>query len=310
MANSDSSAIVRFVQHVQAEPILETERAVIHDTVPTELMKPPKQHPLRGYLVTGAIAAVLGIGGAFYLAESGSEQAATSARAGLMGVDKAEHAKTRPAAVRHETPTDPTATPVALPLPERDSEAEAAPTAEPAPVAEASALAPTADTAAAEPAVATDDTEAAPAVAAEPAVEAAPAPPESSAADAEPAVAVAAPSEAAPAVAKTKKTKKSKAKRRSKKARKASRSKKTKKTVASAAGGKGTLMLGAKPPCRIYIDGRDTGKMTPQRGISLPAGKHKILLLNKEYKIKSRATVVIKSGKKTRVIRDLSDRIK
>ncbi len=303
MANSDSSAIVRFVEHVQAEPILETERPVIHDTVPTELMEPPKQHPLRGYLVTAAIAAVLGIGGAFYLAESGGEQAATSARAGLVGVDNAEHAKTQPAAVRHEPPTEPTAAPVALPLPERDSEAEPTPT----PAETSPAPTPVSDPTAAAPAVATGESDTDPAVSVDPAKEAAPAVQEDAAAEAEPAVAVAAPAKAAPAAPKAKK---SKAKRRSKKARKARRSKKAKKSVASASGGKGTLMLGAKPPCRIYIDGRNTGKMTPQRGISLPAGKHKILLVNKEYNIKSRATVVIKTGKKTRVIRDLSDRIK
>ena len=40
----------------------------------------------------------------------------------------------------------------------------------------------------------------------------------------------------------------------------------------------GMLSLGAKPPCRIFIDGRDTGQKTPLVDIELKAGKHRITL--------------------------------
>ena len=47
--------------------------------------------------------------------------------------------------------------------------------------------------------------------------------------------------------------------------------------------GFGMLGLGAKPPCRIFIDGRDTGQKTPQVGIKLKAGKHRVTLVNNDW---------------------------
>ena len=71
----------------------------------------------------------------------------------------------------------------------------------------------------------------------------------------------------------------------------------------------GTLMLGSKPPCKIYIDGRNTGKTTPQRDLRLAPGKHKVTLRNAEHRIKLTFTVRIKPGQKLRIIKDLSDRL-
>ncbi|HUS66341.1 MAG TPA: protein kinase [Kofleriaceae bacterium] len=75
------------------------------------------------------------------------------------------------------------------------------------------------------------------------------------------------------------------------------------------AGGEGTLGLGAKPPCRIFIDGRDTGMKTPQPSISLKAGKHRITLINDEFGIKESFVVRIKAGETTKAIKDLTSRI-
>lgn len=72
----------------------------------------------------------------------------------------------------------------------------------------------------------------------------------------------------------------------------------------------GTLMLGSKPPCRILIDGKDTGKTTPQRNLTLPAGKHRITLVNREYGIQETFEVEIDAGKTARVLKDMSTRIK
>jgi hypothetical protein len=74
-------------------------------------------------------------------------------------------------------------------------------------------------------------------------------------------------------------------------------------------GGEGILSLGAKPPCDIYIDGKDTGLKTPQREIKLAAGHHKVTLMNNEFSIKESFGVDIKAGAPTKVVKDFSDRI-
>ena len=73
--------------------------------------------------------------------------------------------------------------------------------------------------------------------------------------------------------------------------------------------GTGTLLLGSKPPCDIYIDGKDSGLQTPQRDIKLSAGKHKITLVNNEFGIKETFTVEIKADAVEKQIKDYSDRI-
>ncbi len=73
--------------------------------------------------------------------------------------------------------------------------------------------------------------------------------------------------------------------------------------------GSGTLLLGSKPPCDIYIDGKDTGMQTPQRDIKLSAGKHRITLVNNEFGIKETFTVDIKADAVEKQIKDYSDRL-
>jgi len=77
----------------------------------------------------------------------------------------------------------------------------------------------------------------------------------------------------------------------------------------AAAGGNGTLLLGSKPPCEIYIDGSDTGNHTPQKDIKLPAGKHRITLVNNDFGIKETFTVDIKADQTEKAIKDYSDRL-
>ena len=72
----------------------------------------------------------------------------------------------------------------------------------------------------------------------------------------------------------------------------------------------GILMVGAKPPCAIYVDGKDTGLTTPQRSIELAPGTHKVTLINATYSIKKSFKVKITAGEKTRAIHDLTDAIK
>jgi hypothetical protein len=76
------------------------------------------------------------------------------------------------------------------------------------------------------------------------------------------------------------------------------------------ADGKGTLQLAAKPPCEIIIDGKKTGLTTPQRDLDLSAGKHKVTLINKEHGIKEAFSVTVKAGQSTRVVKDLTRKMK
>ncbi len=96
--------------------------------------------------------------------------------------------------------------------------------------------------------------------------------------------------------------------------KKSSRSKKAAPTTAvtkpKATKAPGTLMLGAKPPSAIFVDGKKTGLTTPQRNLSLSPGKHRITLVNREHKVKDSFTVTIRSGQKTRTIRDFTNKIK
>jgi|GEM_PF-1844494 len=73
----------------------------------------------------------------------------------------------------------------------------------------------------------------------------------------------------------------------------------------AAKGGNGVLMISSKPPCEIWVDGASTGLMTPQRAMSLPAGKHKITLVSSDKAHKKTIAVEITADKSTKVIQDL-----
>jgi serine/threonine-protein kinase len=84
---------------------------------------------------------------------------------------------------------------------------------------------------------------------------------------------------------------------------------KTEKAEPAAAGGTGILMLASKPPCDIVVDGKSTGLTTPQRSISLKAGKHSVKLVNKEHGISESFSVTIKADESVRVIKDLTSKM-
>lgn len=69
--------------------------------------------------------------------------------------------------------------------------------------------------------------------------------------------------------------------------------------------GEGTLMVNSKPPCEILIDGKPTGLTTPQRSITLPAGRHEITFVNASAGIRKTVSVKITAGQVTRLIQDL-----
>lgn len=72
------------------------------------------------------------------------------------------------------------------------------------------------------------------------------------------------------------------------------------------AGKGGVLMLGAKPPCEIYIDGKRTGLKTPQRELAVAPGTRTITLVNREHRINQTFTVEVKAGAPTKVVKDLT----
>ena len=75
--------------------------------------------------------------------------------------------------------------------------------------------------------------------------------------------------------------------------------------AAKSEGGNGTLMVSSKPPCNIWIDGNDTGLVTPQRSISLGAGTHKVTFVNAAHSITKTVAVKISADQSTKLIQDL-----
>lgn len=69
--------------------------------------------------------------------------------------------------------------------------------------------------------------------------------------------------------------------------------------------GEGTLMISSKPPCEILIDGKPTGLSTPQRAMALPAGAHKVTLVNAAEHIEQTMMVQIAADKSTKLVKDL-----
>jgi hypothetical protein len=66
------------------------------------------------------------------------------------------------------------------------------------------------------------------------------------------------------------------------------------------------LRVNSKPPCQLYIDGRDMG-WTPQRGISVPPGRHTVVFRNREMGVERKVIVDAKVGEIHRVIRDFTE---
>jgi hypothetical protein len=73
----------------------------------------------------------------------------------------------------------------------------------------------------------------------------------------------------------------------------------------ASATGEGMLMISSKPPCEIIVDGKSTGLTTPQRAIALPAGDHRVTLINREKSIRKTLAVQIAADTTEKVIEDL-----
>jgi hypothetical protein len=75
----------------------------------------------------------------------------------------------------------------------------------------------------------------------------------------------------------------------------------------AAAGGKlGTLRLNTRPWAQVIVDGRMVGN-TPQPNLQLPAGKHKIQLVNPAMGLSKNVSVTIKAGQVTTQVLNLAE---
>jgi hypothetical protein len=119
------------------------------------------------------------------------------------------------------------------------------------------------------------------------------------------AVAAAAPAEPVAAPAAPEPARESRSERRARSERKPE-----KRVAAREPAGKGTLMLGAKPPCEIIIDGKATGLITPQREIPLAAGRHTVTLVNKQHGIRKSFPITVGAGGSVKVVKDFTDLMK
>jgi tetratricopeptide (TPR) repeat protein len=61
----------------------------------------------------------------------------------------------------------------------------------------------------------------------------------------------------------------------------------------------GTLTVEASWPCHVYINGRDTGRMTPLRHYALPPGRYVVSLENQQYHVFANLHVNVTTGKDT-----------
>jgi hypothetical protein len=69
-------------------------------------------------------------------------------------------------------------------------------------------------------------------------------------------------------------------------------------TPMTAGSGPGTLRVNTRPWSQVYVDGRLIGN-TPQMNISLPAGTHRVTLVNPDFNIRQSVSVTIESGQVT-----------
>ena len=65
---------------------------------------------------------------------------------------------------------------------------------------------------------------------------------------------------------------------------------------------KGLLDVNCVPWCRIFIDGKDTTRISPAIGISVAAGKHKLRVVNTPTGIEQEKEIVVRAGGTTREV--------
>ena len=67
------------------------------------------------------------------------------------------------------------------------------------------------------------------------------------------------------------------------------------------------MTIGSKPWSEVWIDGRNTGKLTPLVDYKLPCGRHRLTLKNPELGAEKNETVTVRAGEKYKKIFQLLD---
>jgi hypothetical protein len=63
-----------------------------------------------------------------------------------------------------------------------------------------------------------------------------------------------------------------------------------------------SITVGSNPWAEVWIDGRNTGRLTPVIGYRLPCGQHRITLRNSEAGLQKTKDVLLRSGRAYREI--------
>jgi serine/threonine protein kinase len=66
----------------------------------------------------------------------------------------------------------------------------------------------------------------------------------------------------------------------------------------AAAGGDCVITIGSRPWAEVWLDGKNTQKLTPLVDFKVPCGKHKLTLKNSDVKVDKSETVTVKAGEK------------
>ncbi|RMG19476.1 MAG: PEGA domain-containing protein [Deltaproteobacteria bacterium] len=64
-------------------------------------------------------------------------------------------------------------------------------------------------------------------------------------------------------------------------------------------GGIGTLKVNCIPWCKIYIDGKDTGRRSPALDLKVPAGKHRLKVVHPPNGMERFRDVEVRAGEAT-----------
>ena len=66
----------------------------------------------------------------------------------------------------------------------------------------------------------------------------------------------------------------------------------------AAAGGDCLMTVGSRPWAEVWIDGKNTQKLTPLVDYKVPCGKHKLTLKNSDVKVEKSEVLTVKAGEK------------
>jgi hypothetical protein len=68
-----------------------------------------------------------------------------------------------------------------------------------------------------------------------------------------------------------------------------------------------SINVGARPWAEVWIDGRNTGKLTPLVGYKVPCGRRRIRLVNPELNLEKMESVILRPGEQYKKIFQMDD---